>query len=649
MARTPAAVMVTYDPSQLMKMNEHDLSVRSDFRRARRFLEGTWPKPLPPIERWDNQRLTEDFLVIDGEWQYDDAIAHPWDRMTRLDLVGFYQPGGPVIQFHGYLEDQARTESFLTWLREAIGSHTVVCHNAVADLTALERFLGITYQEYRDVQDTMMMHAVRWAESPHDLEYIASIYGEQQKLKHLAKTDPLRYNAGDVVETANAYIALREELRLDRQSRAIYEECMLPLIPIVLETERRGLAVNKEAVAGIEAMLDAKVEFARKVVQAYVGFECNPNSSTQMIALLKDEGIKVSSLAADKVSALRNEFLPFDSKVELTPELMMERIDDEAHPILEARAFFIQADKQLSAYIRPLYLEGGAIRDRVYPRFLPTAQDNGRWSTTNPPLAQLPGSLGHIFRADPGWPRFKWDWAAIELRILAAMSGDELLLEGFKNGWDLHTLHFCEIFGYPYPTDRRDPHKSAADDQWRFLTGWQGKEDKRRTFSKAFVFRLCYGGHPRNAGSIPGANKLGVEMEELIAGSYRWLAKHPAITTMWSRFKEDALQRGEIRDFHGRRRVLMVRDPEKRVREALNMPFQSGCSMVFNKTLIAVKKALPDARFVYGVHDAMTLALPEDRYDEYVEVIKPIVARVWNINGREILLDADFKDLRGVR
>lgn len=88
----------------------------------------------------------------------------------------------------------------------------------------------------------------------------------------------------------------------------------------------------------------------------------------------------------------------------------------------------------------------GRVVDRVHPRFLTHAQDNARWSTTDPPLAQLPSDLRHLLVPDPDWPWFGWDWDGQELRILAAIANDKPLLEAFANDWDVHSMNARDVF-----------------------------------------------------------------------------------------------------------------------------------------------------------------------------------------------------------
>jgi DNA polymerase I-like protein with 3'-5' exonuclease and polymerase domains len=631
-------VLYTLSPQQLAGTPIYGRVVKMDCHRAKLFLNGSYPAPIPELKEWHGIYDSESFnnapfVVIDTEYNYTNEMERPQDRAIQLTLIGLYGPGTPVLQADWPRLTSFERFEFIDWLRKLISKQVIVFQNTLADIAVLDKFCGIDFSEYKETHDTMYAHACLWAELPHNLEFLASVYGKHQKLKHLSRENPLLYNAGDVLETANTWVALEKELRQDVKSKNVYENYLLPLRNIIYESENRGIRVQTNRVMEVKETLEKRTKAAIEIAQAYVGYPINLNSSDQVIQALLADGVKLRSTKADVLVDKRNSFLAVESNEDLNEVKMFERIDEGAHPLLEARASFIQADKQLSAYINPLFRVNGTIQERVYPHFLPTAQDNGRWSTTNPPLAQTPDHLRDIYIPDVGYPWVGWDWDQIELRIFAAMAKDELLLEAFDKKWDLHTLTFCEVFGHPFPQDKSNPHESDVDKEWRDNIKWEGKDDKRRRFCKVFVYRLMYGGDPKNASGIPGAKKLGLSGKELVAGSYRWLSKHPRLDSLWRRFKEGAIKQGEARSFLGRRRKLLERNLDRRVRQSYDQPMQAGCSDVFNHTIIEVKRRFNDTSFIYGMHDSLKFSIPLTKLAEYVPQILEIGSKTWDIEG----------------
>src|SRR6185295_13837578 len=82
-------------------------------------------------------------------------------------------------------------------------------------------------------------------ELPHKLEFLASIYGQYPKLKHLQHSDELLYNWGDVIETLTVYEALLSEFKADPLTYDVYVSQSLPLIPITLKRETHGIQINQ--------------------------------------------------------------------------------------------------------------------------------------------------------------------------------------------------------------------------------------------------------------------------------------------------------------------------------------------------------------------------------------------------------------------
>jgi len=258
-------------------------------------------------------------------------------------------------------------------------------------------------------------------------------------------------------------------------------------------------------------------------------------------------------------------------------------------------------------------------------------------------LAALPSDLRDILTPDPGEVWLGWDWSAIEERLLAALANDRPMLEAFEQGYEVHTLTTCEVFGWPYPPDRRRPHDSEDNAPWRQAQAWQGAEDGRRTFAKRFKYRLNYGGDAARAGDIPGSKTLGLTAPKLVSASRRYLAAHPALAAWRLKVRQEALRTRISRDFMGRRRRLLG-DRRGIVREAFNHPMQGGVASIFNETCVTVARELPWLTWVYGMHDSQWWACPAARVEETWPRLKAIVTKPWNIQGVLMSFPASWKE-----
>lgn len=624
-----------------------------DWQKVPKVLRGEWPLEEPEYRvetsalrcsTWFDHALRDaPYVAIDTEYVTESGFL----LTVGMGYVGHEY----VLQFDAKSAHWSDKKGFGELLTELVKVKPVVFQNAVADIPILEQAFGIEYGDYLHIDDTMLAHAVLWSDWPHDLGFLASIYGQHQKMKHLDRNNPL-YNVGDVVDTISVWEGLKDELEADSESNQIYFTQSLPVIPIILRAMAKGLRVNQGRVRGVYRELQAHRQWAQDIAQAYAGYPLNVGSDKQLkYYLYEHEALPVQcvprskkpTVDGDAIASLRRLVgtvpdVEAEAKFGVSPDTACEHLRGEANPVLEARVVYAAAQQTLSHYIKPL-----TDAERVHPRFLIHAQASGRWSTTEPPMAQLPKQYNNIVIPDEDEKWVEWDWDQIELRILAALSHDEVYEEGFKQGWDIHTLNTCDVFGFQYPQDRTNPHGSTVDAIWREAIRWGGKDDPRRRFAKVFIFRLNYGGEAKTATDIPGVAQLGLKARDLVRGSQLYLGRHPRIRQYWQTLSDSALRQGESRTFLGRRRRLLADSIPANRRVAYNHPMQGGVSDIFNTTLIRVANECPEAIFKYGVHDAQKWGVPTEKYEELKERMHEIVHRPWRVDGRDVIFPATFK------
>ena len=224
------------------------------------------------------------------------------------------------------------------------------------------------------VNDLMLVHHCLWSELPHDLETLASLDGCLRKLKHLSVEDPTLYNWGDCVETLVLAEVFMKELALDPASTKVYRTQMLPLVNIHTRASERGLPINKQVVWDRLAVEIEKLSEAVKIAWAYVGYPINLGSMGEKgqvavflrevlgFTLPKDRATKKDTVDRDAIGVLRQKVGPaYDPEQEkrqgVTVGYVLERIEEGANPLLEARFLFAQASQVLSHYLVPLIKE----------------------------------------------------------------------------------------------------------------------------------------------------------------------------------------------------------------------------------------------------------------------------------------------------
>ena len=654
-----APVLCVLHPADLYRNPAMKLPSLQDWSKVEKYRNGTWPEAVPTFDVVDKPGSAErlsvwvrsaipaaPFVVVDTEFTRD----------TRYLLtLGLGYPGAPGIQL--WFRDFTPVDRSVVRgaLLDLFGRVPVVFQNAMADVPVIEQAMGIGHRDYFRIEDTMLAHAVLWSEWPHDLGYLASIYGKYPKMKHLSVSNPQLYNWGDVLDTMSTWQGVERELKQDPLSEAVYREQSLPLVPILLRRARKGIRVDSGAVTKAVDDLEMRQDWASGVAAAAVGRTFNIGSEKQLKHFFYEErGYPVQtdkdkkvSIGSDAVARLRQHVGPapdleYEAKEGLDLALAEARIEEGADPVLEARVVYAAAKQELTHFLDPL--RG---KERVYPSVKIHAQASGRWSITDPPLQQFPSYLQDLLIPDEGEAWIGWDWDQIELRLLAALAQDEPYLRAFLANEDVHTLNACDIFGLPRPpsaleADLTGPVCAA----WREQVSWLGKDDLRRTFAKRFVYRLNYGGDPRMAGDIPGARALGLTPGKLVDASRRYLGAHPAMAAWRVQAATEAQTTRVSRTFMGRRRRLLG-DGKGVIREAYNHPMQGGVADILNLCTIRIAEKLGKAgMLVYTVHDSAWWAVKDSMVEEAKGIIYGIITAPWRIGGVEVTFPAKFKPVR---
>ena len=652
-------IYATVHLADLFRDSRMDVVTRRDYVKLRKFLAGEWPRPLPRVvtpyddlKGWLKDALNLPFIAIDTE--YDPATK-------RLSLFGAGGLGIPTLQLNtGDPFHKVAAKGLVTQILQA---KSVVYQNALADIPILRHNWGLSWEHHRRIEDSMQAHAILWSELPHDLGFLASLYGGRSAYKHLSQEEPLYYHQCDVAETTEVWAALRVELNGDKESQKVYNTQM-KLLPYIDESTSRGIAVDQVKIGDALYEYTQRIEQADQLGSAALGWPINMASSAQLQYQLYDiEGLpkqkhpktKQASIAKDAVAVLRGKYLEFDPQEEddlLSESYILGRIERGAHPLMEAMVLGGESRKCVSNYLKPLVSPMAVTR--VHHSIKLHAQANGRWSYTDPPLAQIPKYLLTIYKPDPGWPWLIFDMDQIELRLVAMECRDVTLLEAFANGWDIHSLSAYSMFDLPFPPDLTDPSHSPANEEWRQLVKWLpcdhahevcGKDDPRRHFAKQFSHRASYGGTAKKAGDIPGAKALGLDSKRLTEMARKRSTLLSGLTTWQETTARRGAELGMTRTWYGRRRCYLGRRGVYLKGQILDHPMQAGVVDLMMLIFLEIKEALGnDVYYVYGKHDSQVWAIRAGVWEYAVNTIKSIVATPREINGKVAIFPASFKE-----
>ena len=338
-----------------------------------------------------------------------------------------------------------------------------------------------------------------------------------------------------------------------------------------------------------------------------------------------------------------------------------KQASDVAKELIPLRIDYSTYSKLLSGYINKLVNV-----NRIYPRHLPT-QASFRWSTVDPPITNWPRacinqkcpptehewteqcwSVRDILLPDTDEILITWDHDNIEGKIHDLIVNDTDAIKAHNEGYDLHTITTCAIFGYDLPTDLRNPHTSVVDQGWRSKYNWQGKDTKPRVLAKNFNHGSKFTETWRFVYRIEGIEKYGVTRDHLgrLARVYIESKSEP-----WQRKLHimESIRRARIsRTLYGGRRVFYDSSKETG-REGFSHMISGTVSDYNNETLILLEKWLGDGiRLLHNAHDGDKIAVKyatagKYRKSEFMSSIKNIIERPITYQGRTLTMTAGVK------
>ena len=283
----------------------------------------------------------------------------------------------------------------------------------------------------------------------------------------------------------------------------------------------------------------------------------------------------------------------------------------EEHPIVAQILEYREINKLRGTYLEPLPNMVNPKTGRLHTVFNQLGTATGRVSSINPNLQNIPirTEMGREIRkgfvATQGYKLISADYSQIELRILAHITQEENLIEGFRNNEDIHRRTAAAILNIPLETVSTDQRRGA----------------------KAINYGILYG---------MGAHRLsrdeGISHSQAKAFIEGYFAAYPGIKDYLETTKAHCHEHGYVQDLFGRRRYIPeisskafnVREAAERA--AVNMPIQGTSAGIIKRAMIDLEPLLLpyNARLLLQVHDELVLESPI----EHVEVVSSLVQRV---------------------
>lgn len=425
----------------------------------------------------------------------------------------------------------------------------------------------------------------------------------------------------NVAQRPQALFALEKKYRarLAREElEQIYFDFELPLVPVLYEIERAGIAIDEKKLKDLGKETSKEMDVLQKEILAAAGEPFDVNSPKQLSHILFDV-LKLPTKGIKKTS----------TKAVSTQASELEKLRG-LHPIIELLLTYRELAKLSSTYITVLPELRNPQDGRIHTTFNQAGAATGRLSSNNPNLQNIPTrtergrNVRGAFVAEKGFELVSFDYSQLELRLAAALSGDESLIAAFHEGDDIHRRTAALVFRVD--EDRVTP--------------------QMRRYAKTINFGILYG-----MGARALATSMGVSAGEAEQYLEAYIATFPGIERFRKNVIEEGSRAGYVKTLFGRKRYLpnlrssfdFVRKEAERM--AMNAPIQGTNADIIKRAMIDIHRTLklgPEnkkIRMVLQVHDEllfeiekkyMNEAIPEiKRSMEYVpEVALPIVVDV---------------------
>lgn len=487
-----------------------------------------------------------------------------------------------------------------------------VAHNSKFDREVLSRH-GMPVS--MPCHDTMLMHFALDAASRHGLDFLAksilsyetipisTLIGEGRdadpaKMAALPPSAILDYAAEDADVALRLYLALKPQTDAAGLSRALAES-EEPLVDVLLDIERAGVKVDAVALHDFGRELAAQIAALQEKIFAAAGGPFNLASPKQLGEVLF-ERLKIDEKAKKT----------FSGQFATGEDVLLKYAPGNqiVKDILEWRA----AEKLRSTYAEKLPACVSRIDGRIHTRLAQSFTETGRLSSSDPNLQNIPvrTEMGKRIRAafvarDDAHVLISADYSQIELRIMAALSGDEAMIAAFRAGRDIHAETASRVFHVP-------PEEVTK---------------LQRSQCKAINFGIIYG-----MSAFGLSQRLEIPRQEAAGFIEEYFRQYPGVKRYMEKAIEDARAKGYAETILGRRRSLpdiSSRNAATRQaaeRNAVNTPVQGSAADLVKLAMVRVWRALKrenlKAEIILQIHDELLLDAPKDEEARAREILE---------------------------
>jgi len=555
------------------------------------------------------------YTVIDTREELDKLVRKLWEAEhwsfdvndpqtgARLSCWHKEEPDGVAIATGAGIAYYIDLENFKDGRESAIGPLRDILSNGFFEKTTHDykrnlAVLGkIGIEPEAVVEDTMIAaYVLDTSRANFTLPYLAQINLDLEQATDIP--DGFSEDVYRAMERADFAFQLapklRDKIREDDLTE-VYSNIEMPLVPVLADIERAGMKVDTGDLNDFSALITEDLEKLREKIYELAGREFNIGSPKQVGEVFEDLNISTGrKTATGQVSTSRDVL----DELAQTYEIAKLIID------------YREIDKLKSTYADalPKMVDPDG---RVHGCLSQTVAATGRLSSTDPNLQNIPvrtelgQKIRRAFIPEKGHKLISADYSQLELRILAHITQDPIMLEAYKNNEDIHAKTARLVFNV---TDEKD------------------LKEKRR-LAKIVNFGIAYAVEAFGLASRVGLTRT--EAKKVIEDYYD---TYKGIKTYMDETPLVAREKGYVTSLFGRRRYLhSINDRNYSVRsraerEAINMPIQGTASDIVKIAMLRVEKALRaeklETRMIMQVHDELLFEAPDDELDRARELLK---------------------------
>jgi DNA polymerase-1 len=551
------------------------------------------------------------FAVKAGEAAYL-PVAHDYpDAPEQLSLETVMAKIGPILAD----ENKAKVGQNLKYDKSVLANAGFELKGIKYD-TMLESYVFNSVGSRHDMDSLALKYL---GHKNISFEDIAGKGKKQLTFNQIELEKAAPYAAEDADITLRLHQVLWPKIDADSQLKSVFEDIELPLVTVLSDIERTGVAIDSNMLAAHSQRLGERLLELEQEAYDIAGEKFNLGSPKQLQAILFEKlelpVIKKTPKGAPSTAE----------------EVLQELAHDYPLPkvIIEHRGL----SKLKSTYTDKLPLMVDERTKRVHTSYHQAVTATGRLSSTDPNLQNIPirseegRRIREAFIAAPGHKIVAADYSQIELRIMAHLSQDKGLLTAFANGLDVHSATAAEVFGVSLEEVTSDMRRKA----------------------KAVNFGLIYG-----MSAFGLSRQLDVPRHEAQHYIDKYFERFPGVLEYMETTREKAADKGYVETIFGRRLHLPeinARNGARRKaaeRAAINAPMQGTAADIIKKAMLKVHQwvnaqAEGSVKLLMQVHDELVFEIKEECVDDYKAEICKLMSEAATLDV-PLIVEADSGD-----